>query len=152
PLHREDELRKLIEQYRGLGFRNDDGTWTQLSLKTAEDWAKLDASRLHALAEVREHVSDAFRSYVRAIAAEKEHQDALCIRLAHAEGVLDGWGAILPSRIVNEDLGGFVEDVRRRAVNGQGCLVWLRVVAAIFWTGVNTFGYLIKTLGKKQAG
>ena len=69
-------------------------------------------------------------------------------RAARAAAILDVWGEILPARITNEDLGDFVEDVRRRAETGQRVRVWVGVGTAIIWSGVNTVAYLISTLRK----
>jgi hypothetical protein len=145
------ELAKLIEHYKGIQFRADDGTWRKLSLKTAEDWAQLDVGRMQRLAEVREHVSDSYRYYLRAIAAETERQNRVRSRIARANGIIDGWGAMLPTRIYNEELGDYTEDMMRRAAEGQRALVWLRVVTAILYTGVNAIGYVLKAIGKRTA-
>lgn len=69
-------------------------------------------------------------------------------RAARAAAILDAWGAILPARIMNEDVGDFVEDVRRRAQTGQRVRVWLRVGTAIAWSGVNTAAYVVSALRK----
>jgi hypothetical protein len=66
--------------------------------------------------------------------------------------VLDVWSAILPSRIVNEDLGDYLEDIALRVAHGQRTLIYVRVGAAIFWTGVNAVGYVMKhVLGRPKA-
>jgi hypothetical protein len=57
--------------------------------------------------------------------------------------VLDVWAAVLPARIANEDLADYIEDISRRVVAGQRKLVWLRVAAAIFWTGINAVGFAL---------
>lgn len=67
-------------------------------------------------------------------------------------GILDTWGALLPARIANEDLGDFIEDIERRTKAGQRFTVWLRVAAAMFWTGVNALGYFYEKVGTKKAG
>jgi hypothetical protein len=64
---------------------------------------------------------------------------------------LDIWGALLPTRIFNEELGDFIEDINRRAMEGQRCGVYLRMIAAMFWTGVNAVGYFLKEIGKRKA-
>jgi hypothetical protein len=66
--------------------------------------------------------------------------------------VVDFWGALLPARVVKEDLGDYIEDIHRRINDGQRFRVWLRVAAAVFWTALNAFGYAMKLLGKKEAG
>jgi hypothetical protein len=73
-------------------------------------------------------------------------------RWRRAAWILDGFASVLPARVVNEDLGDYVEDVNHRCVRGQRLLVWLRVATAIGWTAVNTVGYALKALGKRQAG
>lgn len=65
--------------------------------------------------------------------------------------LLDAWAAILPPRIVNEDLGDYLEDIHRRCAAGQRWCVYLRVAAAIFWTGLNAVGYAMKAVGKRRA-
>ena len=65
-------------------------------------------------------------------------------RVTRATRLLDAWSALLPQRIVNEEVGDYVEDVRRRSAEGQKLLVWLRCAMCIFWTGFNTLGYLVR--------
>lgn len=65
--------------------------------------------------------------------------------------VLDAWSVVLPMRVVNEDLGDYLEDISSRAAQRQRVLVWLRVVTAIVWTGVNAVGYALKQLGRTKA-
>lgn len=68
-----------------------------------------------------------------------------------ALGALDLWAALLPTRVVNEEIGDCIEDINRRVSAGQGRIrVGLRVCAAIFWTGVNAIGYLRKQIGTKR--
>lgn len=64
--------------------------------------------------------------------------------------MLDLWAVLLPARISNEVLGDYLEDIHRRAARGQRKLLYVRVLAAIFWTGVNGFGYLLKKLGTRR--
>lgn len=64
---------------------------------------------------------------------------------------LDTWSVVLPARIKNEELGDYIEDIRRRAAQGQRILAWLRLIFAAFWTGVNAVGYLLKELGNRKA-
>jgi hypothetical protein len=66
--------------------------------------------------------------------------------------ILDCWAAVLPARIVKEDLGDYIEDIKHRCADGQRIRVWLRALAATFWTGVNSIGYAMTALGKRQAG
>jgi hypothetical protein len=68
-----------------------------------------------------------------------------------ANRILDTWAALLPARIASEDLGDYVENIQARASKGQRFRVYLRVVAAIFWTGINAIGYARKVLGKSKA-
>jgi hypothetical protein len=65
--------------------------------------------------------------------------------------VLDLWAVLLPARIVNEDLGDYLEDIHRRIAAGQRWCVYLRIVAAIFWTGLNAIGYAMKLVGRRRA-
>ncbi|MFZ0773456.1 MAG: hypothetical protein WCA49_19560 [Candidatus Sulfotelmatobacter sp.] len=60
--------------------------------------------------------------------------------------LLDAWGAILPIRIAKEDLGDYMEDIGRRADKGQQWLLWLRVITALVWTGINAMGFVSKNL------
>ena len=73
-------------------------------------------------------------------------------RAARAAAILDAWGEILPARITDEDLGDFVEDVRRRAQRGQRVRVWVRVGTAIIWSGVNAVAYVVASLRKSPTG
>jgi hypothetical protein len=74
--------------------------------------------------------------------------------LAPVEGLmvalLDGWAAILPMRVVNEDLGDYIEDIRRRARKGQRWQLCLRAISGLAWTGVNAAGYVLETLFRKR--
>lgn len=72
-------------------------------------------------------------------------------RSAHpGTSVLSFWAALLPARIANEDLGDYFEDIARRSEAGQRSLVWVRVMAAMFWTAVNAAGYLLKRVGRRR--
>lgn len=68
----------------------------------------------------------------------------------YAVTLLDGWGAFLPARIAKEELGDYIEDIDRRAEAGQRWLVWVRVITAILWTGINTVGFVTKNLFGKS--
>jgi hypothetical protein len=68
------------------------------------------------------------------------------------QAALTVWSAILPGRIVNEEFGDYMEDIHCRIAKGQRWCVYLRVCAAIFWTGLNAIGYAMKAVGKKSAG
>jgi hypothetical protein len=80
---------------------------------------------------------------------EEELRRAVCAR--RAATFLDGWAVIMPQRIVNEELGDYIEDINRRAGEGQRWRVAVRVLAAMFWTGVNAIGYFLKQIGKQKA-
>jgi hypothetical protein len=72
-------------------------------------------------------------------------------RGSRAANILDGWATILPARIVNEELGDYIEDIQRRAMAGQRVALYARMMAAIFWTGVNAVGYFVKQVGKTKS-
>ncbi len=146
------KLADSIEYYRGYTLHNDDGTTTRLSLKTADEGARRDVRLLRQSLEAREHIADSYRSYLKALVAVREEQGRRAARFEAASRVLDGWGAILPSRIFKEDLGDYIEDTGRRAREGQRFGVWIRVTAAVFWTGLNAISFAMKLLGKKRAG
>lgn len=66
--------------------------------------------------------------------------------------ILDGWATILPKRVVNEELGDYLEDISKRIAAGQTWKPRLRLLSAIFWTGINAIGYTVKDLlGRRQA-
>ena len=72
-------------------------------------------------------------------------------RTAHQlETALAVWKTVLPARIANEDLGDYIEDIDRLIARKQNRLAYLRLLAAIFWTGVNAIGYLRKKLRKRS--
>ena len=73
-------------------------------------------------------------------------------RLSRANTILDTWGALLPTRIYNEDLGDLIEDVKRRCAAGQRVRVWLRVSTGILWTALNAVGYAMRLLRAKRVG
>lgn len=64
---------------------------------------------------------------------------------------LEVWSALLPVRIANEDLGGYIEDINRRQAAGQKWLPLVRAVMAVFWTGANTIGYFLKAVGIRKS-
>jgi hypothetical protein len=66
-----------------------------------------------------------------------------------AASVLDVWAIFLPQRIVNEDLADYLQDINRRIAKGQRWKAYLRVVAAIFWTGVNAVRHFQSQVSKK---
>ena len=72
-------------------------------------------------------------------------------RARKVASVLDGWAIVLPARIVTEELGDYLEDINRRALEGQRFRLCLRMVAAMFWTSVNAVGYYLKEVGKTKS-
>lgn len=69
-----------------------------------------------------------------------------------ALSTLDTWALLLPERIATEILGDYVEDINRRTAAGQGRFkIYVRMLAAMFWTGVNAVGYFLKEVGKQKA-
>ena len=49
-------------------------------------------------------------------------------------------------------IGDYLEDIDRRIRDGQRWGVRFRIVAAIFWTGINALGYTVKDLiGRRTA-
>jgi len=69
----------------------------------------------------------------------------------NAVSLLDCWAAFLPARIAKEDVGDYIEDIHRRAKQGERWQIWVRVVAAIIWTTINTAGCVAKNLFGKSA-
>ena len=55
------------------------------------------------------------------------------------------WSAVLPARVSDEDLGNYFEDIDARAKRGERWGLALRVLSAIFWTGLAAVGYALKT-------
>jgi hypothetical protein len=79
----------------------------------------------------------------------KEEERKSSIRRA----LIDTWGVWLPQRIVNEELGDYLEDIDRRIGQGQKWGVRIRIVAAMFWTASNAIGYIMsQALGRWKAG
>src|SRR5262249_28065867 len=69
-----------------------------------------------------------------------------------SSSVLYVWAAVLPSRIADEDLGDFLEKIRRMQQRGDPrWLIYLQTFSAMFWTGVNAVGYFLKEIGKKKS-
>lgn len=69
-----------------------------------------------------------------------------------AYNVLNVWAAFLPARISQEDLGDYLEDIDRRLQrNDSPCIIYIRVAAAVFWTGVNTVSYFLKAIRQKSS-
>jgi hypothetical protein len=79
--------------------------------------------------------------------------ESLGVRHHSANLALDFWAALLPPRIEKEDLADYMEDIDKRAAGGQRLMPWIRAGAAVFWTGVNAFGYLMSNvLGRARSG
>jgi hypothetical protein len=99
--------------------------------------------------------------FIRQIAAALDHDvldagDAKRARADRAEqraiGVLDVWALLLPAPVSSEILGDYIEDIHRRALAGQGrAKIYIRMLAAIFWTCVNAIGILLKEIGSRKA-
>jgi hypothetical protein len=85
-----------------------------------------------------------------ATAAATEFHAPISRSVRRAESFLSAWASLLPARIATEDIGDYIEDIRRRAEAGQRVRLALRVVAAVFWTAVNTVGYWRSTMGGKR--
>lgn len=64
----------------------------------------------------------------------------------HVTTMLECWSALLPAHVVKEDLGDYIEDINQRIANGQRKLVYVRVLAAMFWTGLNTAAFFVQKL------
>jgi hypothetical protein len=67
-----------------------------------------------------------------------------------AEAILDVWALVLPPRVSKEMVGDFLEDIHRRAGAGQpSWRIYLRMIAAIYYTAVNAIGHVRKEFGRK---
>jgi hypothetical protein len=99
-------------------------------------------------ANVEAVVDDAEASEGGSLYSSQVHSSKPRVEPARAHRALDRWAALLPQRVVNEDLGDYIEDINRRAAEGQRWLIWVRVVVAILTTAVNSVGYVRKALGK----
>ena len=64
---------------------------------------------------------------------------------------VDVWSAVLPQRIVDEELGDFMEDVSRRIAKGENKLVYFRMFTTLLWTAAHAIGYFLKAVGKHRA-
>lgn len=73
-------------------------------------------------------------------------------RPRRAARLLEAWASILPARVVNEDLGDMLELADRAFAHGRLALGWLRLTAALFWSGVNAVGYLRANLKGNRRG
>lgn len=79
-------------------------------------------------------------STVRAFTPERPFTSSLT-------SCLDLWSMLLPTRIANEDLGGYVEEIDDRLARGQRVLALIHALAAVLRTGVNAVWYFVKTIG-----
>lgn len=66
--------------------------------------------------------------------------------------IIEYWASVLPSRIVNEDLSDLVERASSAFAAGRRGLGWLRLAAALFWSSMNTVGYLRANLKGNRRG
>lgn len=67
--------------------------------------------------------------------------------------VLNLWSAILPYRVATEDLGDYIEEIKKRFQSGQSPLIiYVRTAAAIFWTAVNALGVIMRAILGKGGG
>jgi len=69
---------------------------------------------------------------------------------SRAQAILDTWSLFLPARIAREDLADYIEALDQRLRVGQCWQVYIGVVAAMFWTGVNAAGYFLKMVRMKS--
>lgn len=65
--------------------------------------------------------------------------------------VLELWATLLPMRVVNEELGDYIDEVNRLRGNGRRAFAWIRTITAVLWTATNTAGYLLRQLGRVRA-
>jgi hypothetical protein len=68
--------------------------------------------------------------------------------------ILDIWSVWMPQRLVNEEVGDFLENINRRINEEQSrWLIWTRVIAAMLWLTVHSVGYFLKASGiRKSSG
>jgi hypothetical protein len=91
-------------------------------LTTTIRLSRIDAVRLERLRLVRQVVFEEFERRVGR---------------AHVRRVLERCSAVLPSRVLREDLGDYIERINREVAAGETWRVWLTVVKALFWTILN---------------
>ncbi len=113
----------------------------QLTLDLDREWLErgqltLDLDQMYQerldlrLAEVREWVLEREGELVR-------------MKAVRAKRWLDTWSLCLPQRVANEDLGGYIEEIEARAATGAPAWkIYLRMLAAIFWTACNSARHL----------
>lgn len=118
-----------------------------------EVYASRDLNNLARLQEIRNNpivvVSDrTLADITLLIEATWFVEPRVLVRVTH---LLDVWALFLPARVVKEDLSDYLEDIRRRASQGQVLSLYTRFLAAVFWTGVNAIGYFLEKVGKRRA-
>ena len=116
-------VKKLVEYWKGVQFRREDETWTQLSVSSAEEWAQIDKAQ----AATRRGTRTCRRFVSRVFADARDTARTPDLRIApeisRQEALLDSLSAILPRRIVNEDQGDYIERIRE-CIGGQPGRAW----------------------------
>jgi|GEM_PF-3668153 len=87
---------------------------------------------------------------IKKLMAEHVMEEELRLRIVkRAENVFGITSALLPPRIVNEELGDALEDVQSRLARGRPHYeIRLKIWAAVVWAVFHSGTYLLKRLGK----
>jgi len=119
--------------------------------RSYEDWVRSQSPKPEIEAIAEEIRMEVERGHL--IADERGAVDTKTPeQRARALRVLDSLALILPARIATEELGDYIGDINRRAAAGQSCWkIYLRMLAAMFWTGVNAVGYFLKEIWTRKA-
>jgi hypothetical protein len=56
---------------------------------------------------------------------------------------LIAWSGVLPTRILNEDFGDYIEQVRVAQAEGRFVQLWRITCGAMFWTAINALTYIV---------
>jgi hypothetical protein len=83
--------------------------------------------------------------------AMSRHLDADVKATNRATSCLETVSLVLPSRVVNEEIGDWCERIDSLSAEGRAWKIYATLVAALFWTFTNTVGYFVKAIGKRQA-
>jgi hypothetical protein len=115
------------------------------------DYASMDEATKAANALTQARFEARLREFTQRLGRLNRGSTApiACVKAA---GWLDNLALVLPTRIVNEDLGDFLEDINRRGLHGQSSFkIYLRTTAATFWLIANAVGYLVRTVVARKS-
>jgi hypothetical protein len=115
------------------------------------EYDSLEQAREVAIALSKASQDERVRRFEEALHRQKRERTGRAAYI-RAAGWLDNLALVLPTRIVNEDLGDVLEQINRRAMQGQSSFkIYLRTLSSMFWLIANAIGYLVRAVGARKS-